>query len=539
MRRLFSARAEEDTSLLVISCDLLEKVLKSNPQSHLDLHRESIQRYLYYKQSMRKAIYYEMVTFNSTWWEAGKQVYYNDLQLFERLRNFFGKIAEKVIINQQENNKEIDPTNENDSLKQAHIPKRFDTHRMKTEKPIVFSPSKRFSNSLNRASFQSNLKSPDQEYDTNMIFSKENEKEAPFDLDKAIMATPSHFLAVQKKQSEGDPVESQLSYVQNMMDSYDHVLQVVSSRIEEVHGIIERQRLERNKVACSECDKMCESIQNIIDKYQGVNNSKDKVHQDILSDLKGLIEDRKRRNDTKKEENNSPDAYGVEKVDEERFDFDEIELDFDPKYRNANLLPVRDKNDLINKKHRESHKEDQRIIGETNHRERISKSLRLTKKDRNHETNLDEKSKKIGKRANPVIKNIPQLSISTEKGNNTKGITPLSFRDKSELKDKTSQFFDPYSNELLGAPKSSAFKPNSPSMMNFGDNSENGSDNFKEYEMEQERLEIGRNNGELDSARKKESNLIKLQHVQPHTAHMIPELNPHSINRSSMIEEQK
>ncbi len=93
-RRLFSARVEEQTTLMVISCDTLEKIFLANPQSHLDLYRRAIKRYLHYKQSMKKASYYEMITISNQWWVNGHQSHFNDRQIYTRLDRFFSVIAE-------------------------------------------------------------------------------------------------------------------------------------------------------------------------------------------------------------------------------------------------------------------------------------------------------------------------------------------------------------------------------------------------------------------------------------------------------------
>jgi len=93
-RRLFSVRAEYDTTLIVISPEVLERVFFSDPQSHLDLYRRAIKRYLHYKQSMKKASYYEKITKNSQWWTSAHQIHDNDLNMYNRLDRFFSVIAE-------------------------------------------------------------------------------------------------------------------------------------------------------------------------------------------------------------------------------------------------------------------------------------------------------------------------------------------------------------------------------------------------------------------------------------------------------------
>ena len=118
------------------------------------------------------------------------------------------------------------------------------------------------------------------------------------------------------EQSEGESVSPILSsYVQNMMDSYDHVLQVVSSRIEEVHGIIERQRLERNKVACSECDRIVRYIENIV---KDARDNKNSTKEEILELLTSVVNDRIDAKLARQNRNSIGVDRGLRSVKEER-----------------------------------------------------------------------------------------------------------------------------------------------------------------------------------------------------------------------------
>ena len=91
MRRLFSVRAETATTLIAIPVDALKEVYKMYPQCQLQQWRNTLMRYLYYKEAHKRASFFSKITYNDEWWE--KENDFDDV-LRGKFVRWFDRIAE-------------------------------------------------------------------------------------------------------------------------------------------------------------------------------------------------------------------------------------------------------------------------------------------------------------------------------------------------------------------------------------------------------------------------------------------------------------
>ncbi len=91
MRRLFSVRAETATTLIAIPVDALKEVYKMDPQCQLQQWRNTLMRYLYYKEAHKRASFFSRITYNDQWWEKESDF---DNVLHGKFVRWFDRIAE-------------------------------------------------------------------------------------------------------------------------------------------------------------------------------------------------------------------------------------------------------------------------------------------------------------------------------------------------------------------------------------------------------------------------------------------------------------
>ena len=70
--RIFSARAEESTVLVVFEKDHINEVLSSHTQSHLNTFKMTFKRYLKYKISTTNLALYSKLNMNDPFWTDQK-----------------------------------------------------------------------------------------------------------------------------------------------------------------------------------------------------------------------------------------------------------------------------------------------------------------------------------------------------------------------------------------------------------------------------------------------------------------------------------
>jgi CRP-like cAMP-binding protein len=71
--RLFSVRAEEPSTLIVLSHEELEKIMRFHPQAYRELARQSLIKYMKFLTSEHKLKNFFSVGMNSSWWEQEDQ----------------------------------------------------------------------------------------------------------------------------------------------------------------------------------------------------------------------------------------------------------------------------------------------------------------------------------------------------------------------------------------------------------------------------------------------------------------------------------
>ena len=72
-RRLFSVRAEESTTLIVIDKKTLNDVLETHPQSHLHLWEKTLERYLMCKQSLFRVNKFGKISMKEDFWDLHRE----------------------------------------------------------------------------------------------------------------------------------------------------------------------------------------------------------------------------------------------------------------------------------------------------------------------------------------------------------------------------------------------------------------------------------------------------------------------------------
>jgi CRP-like cAMP-binding protein len=68
-RRLFSVRAEEPTTLVVIDKAMLEYVLETHPQSHRIIWQKTLERYLKARQSLFRVESFRKISVKDSFWD--------------------------------------------------------------------------------------------------------------------------------------------------------------------------------------------------------------------------------------------------------------------------------------------------------------------------------------------------------------------------------------------------------------------------------------------------------------------------------------
>ena len=256
-RRLFSARVEEDTTLMVISCDILERIFLANPQSHLDLYRRAIKRYLHYKQSMKKASYYEMITVNNQWWSNGHQSYFNDRQIFERLDRFFSVIAE----NNQHLHIHSSPQNPH-----RDVIERFGT------KNIVFSP-------VNK------LKKTQKTFITSDTRQLAEQQAADLNLHKVKSIGSQDSQPSESEEAKSKEPNPEAHMVSSYMIDMSNMIAQFNNTLERINDVLS-SLAEQKPPSCDKCVSVRRSLESIIFKNQ---IKKEPPVAEMVKELKELL----------------------------------------------------------------------------------------------------------------------------------------------------------------------------------------------------------------------------------------------------------
>ena len=104
-RRLFSVRAEEPTTLVVIDKAMLEYVLETHPQSHRIIWQKTLERYLMYKQSIFRVKFFAKISLKEQhFWDSHGE---DDDYLNKVIEEFLEAVMEKAIEEKPVSNQEI------------------------------------------------------------------------------------------------------------------------------------------------------------------------------------------------------------------------------------------------------------------------------------------------------------------------------------------------------------------------------------------------------------------------------------------------
>jgi hypothetical protein len=104
-RRLFSVRAEEPTTLVVVDKDTLEDVLETHPQSHRIIWQKTLERYLMIKQSIfRVGAFAKISLKEQMFWESHGE---DDDYFNKVIEEFLEAVMEKAIGERLVSNQEI------------------------------------------------------------------------------------------------------------------------------------------------------------------------------------------------------------------------------------------------------------------------------------------------------------------------------------------------------------------------------------------------------------------------------------------------